>query len=70
MKIIEFYQDEKHFYIVSEFYNGGELFEKVASLKTFTEKQAANVVKQILAAVNYCHQNKIVHRYNSHPSIT
>ena len=62
MKIIEFYQDEKHFYIVSEFYNGGELFEKITSLKNFTERPAAAAMKQILSAVNYCHQNKIVHR--------
>ena len=62
MKVIEFYQDEKYFYIVSEFYNGGELFEKISSMKSFTEKQAAQTMKQILSAVNYCHQNKIVHR--------
>jgi len=62
MKIIEFYQDEKHFYIVSEFYNGGELFEKITSLKFFTEKQAAITMKQILSAISYCHQHKIVHR--------
>jgi len=59
---VEFYQDEKHFYIVSEFYNGGELFEKITTMKSFSEKQAANTMKQILSAVNYCHQAKIVHR--------
>ena len=63
MKIIEFYQDEKAFYIVSEFYNGGELFDKITEMKNFSEKQAAQAMKQILSAVNYCHQNNIVHRY-------
>jgi calcium-dependent protein kinase len=63
MKILELYQDEKHFYVVSEFYNGGELFEKVVSLGSFTEKDAANIIKQVLSAVSYCHNNKIVHRY-------
>lgn len=62
MKIIEFYQDAKAFYIVSEFYNGGELFEKISEAGTFSEQQAATTIKQILSAVNYCHQNKIVHR--------
>jgi calcium-dependent protein kinase len=31
-------------------------------MKSFTEKQAAITIKQLLAAVNYCHQNNIVHR--------
>jgi len=62
MKINEFYQDSKAFYIVSEFYNGGELFDKIMSMKNFTEKQAAATMRQILSAVNYCHQNNIVHR--------
>jgi len=62
MKIMEFYQDSKAFYIVSEFYNGGELFEKIVNSKNFNEKQAATTIKQILSAVNYCHQNNIVHR--------
>jgi len=63
MKIIEFYQDTKAFYIVSEFYNGGELFDKISNLRNFSEKMAASTIKQILSAVNYCHQNNIVHRY-------
>jgi len=62
MKIIEFYQDTKAFYIVSEFYNGGELFDKISNLRNFSEKMAASTIKQILSAVNYCHQNNIVHR--------
>lgn len=62
MKVIEFYQDNKAFYIVSEFYNGGELFDKITAMRNFTEKQAATTMKQILSAVNYCHQNNIVHR--------
>jgi len=62
MKIIEFYQDPTYFYIVTEFFNGGELFEKIISLKHFSERKAAQTIKQILSAVNYCHRLKIVHR--------
>ena len=62
MKIIEFYQDDKKLYIVSEFYEGSELFHKVSSRHTLGESQVADIMKQILSAVNYCHKNKIVHR--------
>jgi len=62
MKIIEFYQDETKVYIVTEFYEGGELLDRLAKQNLFTETQAANIMKQIFSAVNYCHKNKIVHR--------
>ena len=62
MKVYEFYQDEKCLYIVSEHYTGGELFDKISNMSSFTEKWAAGTMKQILSAINYCHLNKIVHR--------
>jgi Serine/threonine protein kinase len=63
MKIIEFYQDENQLYIVTEFYDGGELFDKIIQTHGFTEKQAATAMKQILSAINHCHKHNIVHRY-------
>jgi len=63
MKIYEFYQDEEKFYIVSEFLSGGELFQKISSSGNFGEKKAAKTIRQIVSAVQYCHMNKIVHRY-------
>jgi len=63
MRIIEFYQDEAKMYIVTEFYEGGELLDRLAKKNQFTENQAAVIMKQIFSAVNYCHKNKIVHRY-------
>jgi len=65
MKIIEFYQDETKVYIVTEFYEGGELLDRLAKQNLFTETQAANIMKQIFSAVNYCHKNKIVHRFDT-----
>jgi calcium-dependent protein kinase len=41
---------------------GGELFDKIQEEKSFSEKKAAQILKQILGAVFYCHQHKIVHR--------
>jgi len=35
--------------------NGGELFDKIAEEQQFSERDAANIVKQILSAINYCH---------------
>mmetsp|Transcript_46180 Transcript_46180/g.53468 ORF Transcript_46180/g.53468 Transcript_46180/m.53468 type:complete len:511 (+) Transcript_46180:33-1565(+) len=62
MKIYEYYVDDNHIFIIGEIYNGGELLEKIVESKQFTEKKAADIMRQILLGVNYCHQNKIVHR--------
>ena len=62
MQIHEFYDDSTNFYIVSEFCPGGELFDTISEKGIFTEKEAAHIMKQILSAVCYSHQNNIVHR--------
>lgn len=62
LKIYEFYFDSKNFYIVTEYCKGGELFDKITELGTFSEKTAASITKQILRGVAYCHSKGIVHR--------
>lgn len=41
---------------------GGELFNKIIELGSYTEAVAATVARNVLSAVNYLHQNGIVHR--------
>jgi len=62
IKVFEFYNNKSEFYIISELCEGGELFDKIIKLKKFTEKLAANVMKQILSAMQFCHKNQILHR--------
>jgi calcium-dependent protein kinase len=62
MQIFEFYEDKKNFYIITEFCEGGELFDKIVEKGSFNEAEAADVMKQLLSAVNYIHQGSIVHR--------
>ena len=49
-------------YFVTEICEGGELFDYIKSQKRFTERSAARCVKQMFAAINYCHEKKILHR--------
>ena len=62
MQIYEFYDDTVNFYIVSELCVGGELFDRISEKGIFTEIEAGKVIKQILSALAYSHQNNIVHR--------
>ena len=55
VKLLEVYQDPECYYLISEFCSGGELFERLKKLNSFSEKMAANYIKQILSAIQYCH---------------
>jgi len=56
-----------------ELCSGGEVMEEIERLlkakKHFKEKDAANIVKQILHAIDYCHKKGIVHRDLKPPNI-
>jgi calcium-dependent protein kinase len=62
IRIYHVYQESRNFAIVTELCTGGELFERIQKSHSFSEKQAAELMKQILGAVNYLHENEIVHR--------
>ena len=38
------------------------MFDEILKRKTFTEKDAAVVTKQILSAIGYCHSKNVAHR--------
>lgn len=62
MKVYEYFNTPKCLYIVSELCTGGELYDKITSNKCFNEELSAYVMKQLLSAVDFCHQNGIIHR--------
>lgn len=61
IKVYEYYQDEASIYIVTELCTGGELFEQILKEKNFTERKAAELMRQMLSAIAYCHEKKLVH---------
>ncbi|CAD8042862.1 unnamed protein product [Paramecium primaurelia] len=62
LKLYEFYQDEKNYYIIIELCTGGELFDKIIEKGSFSEKEASYIMKQIMSAILYAHNQNIVHR--------
>jgi len=62
LKMYEFFEDEKRYYIVTDICKGGELFDEIVNRGKFSEKDAAVLMKQVLGCINYCHSNNIVHR--------
>ena len=62
MKLYEFFTDDKNYYLVTEWVEGGELFDEIEKRKKFNEKTAADIISQLLSAIIYCHERGIVHR--------
>ncbi len=62
ISIYEIFEDSKNYYIMSELLEGGELFEEITNRGSFSEMDAAKIMKQLLNAVNYLHNKNIVHR--------
>lgn len=62
IKIFEYFEDEKRFYIVTEHIQGGELFEEIIGRGKFNERDAALLMKRLLSCIAYCHSHNIMHR--------
>ncbi|CAB9511942.1 MAP kinase-activated protein kinase 2 (Fragment) [Seminavis robusta] len=62
LKMYNLYQDEAYFYIVTDIYKGGDLFDEIIKRTKFTEKDAAELINQLLGCVNYIHKQGLVHR--------
>ena len=59
IKIMDSFNDNLSCYLITEFCNGGELFDKVVSHFYLQERQAAQIMSQLLSAVDYCHKKNI-----------
>ena len=66
IKIYETFETNNNLYVIMEECKGGELFDRIIehinSKKMYTEKEAAEIIYQVMYAVEYCHKNGICHR--------
>lgn len=60
--LYEYFQDEKNFYMITEFCGGGELFERIVHSGAFSEAVAAGYMRQILSVIAYCNDRGVMHR--------
>ena len=48
--------------MILDLVTGGELFDDIVKREYYSESQASNCLRQIMLAVQFCHERDIVHR--------
>merc|ERR1719266_1663841 len=62
VKLYEIYETHSRLFMVMELLTGGELFDRIVTKGSYSEKEAADVCATIAEALKYLHGNGIVHR--------
>ncbi|KAG9340321.1 hypothetical protein JZ751_021773 [Albula glossodonta] len=62
LQLMDTYETRKEYFIIQEIATGGDLFDWILDQGSYTERDAANVIRQVLEAVAYLHSLNIIHR--------
>lgn len=62
VKMREWFESKYKLYMVAQLCTGGELFDRIIEFGSFTEKDAARVIREVSGAIFYMHERNIVHR--------
>nr|XP_057910181.1 NUAK family SNF1-like kinase 2 [Doryrhamphus excisus] len=60
--IYEVFENKDKIVIVMEYASRGDLYDYICDRRTISERDSRHFFRQIVSAVHYCHQNRIVHR--------
>lgn len=56
------YEETECFHLVMELCSGGRLIDKILEQGRYSEHRAANILKEVMLVVKYCHDMGVVHR--------
>lgn len=66
IKLFEIFEDSRYIYLIMEECTGGQLFdhiyERIVKKNLYSEKEAANIFRQIMNAIRHCHSINVCHR--------
>ena len=67
--LYEVYESASDLYLVMECCSGGELFDRIKEQGSYTEKDAAAVMRQMTEGIRYMHANGIAQSTSHHPHV-
>lgn len=62
IKIYEYFEDKKRFYLITEYVHGQELYDAICQWEHIDERIVRKIFYQIMSAITYLHKNNILHR--------
>jgi calcium-dependent protein kinase len=62
INFFEIYMDRYFFHLVTEFCEGGELYDYILDKKKLKEKEAVTLIIKIVSAIKHLHDKNICHR--------
>ena len=66
IKLFDVFESQNSLYLIMEECYGGELFDRILKRiennLMYTEKEACEIIRQVMGAIEYCHNKGIVHR--------
>jgi calcium/calmodulin-dependent protein kinase I len=62
VNLIEVHEDNEAIHLVEELGAGGELFDRIIELGSFSEKDACHLIHQVVDGVTYLHSQGCIHR--------
>lgn len=60
--VVDFFEEDDFYYIVMELMKGGDVFDRILSLRNYTENDARDLARMLLVAVDEMHKNGVAHR--------
>lgn len=64
VRLVDHFETDSDILLILEYVCGADLFERITHHKEqrFNEREARHIFRQLVSALDYCHQNRIIHR--------
>jgi len=60
--VVDYFEEDDFYYIVMELMAGGDVFDRILDLQNYTEKDARDLARTLLSAVDDMHDSGVAHR--------
>ncbi|OQR81624.1 calcium/calmodulin dependent protein kinase [Thraustotheca clavata] len=61
LQLIDYFEDDDYFYLVSELMQGGTLCDRIMMKDYYSEDKARMIVRQLIQVIEFCHQRGVIH---------